>query len=91
MFHCNSRPGAWVIGQGGGASAEGITFDAEHNVLAAMVRWVEDGIAPETIGGTKFVDDDVKKGADYMRRHCRYPQRSTTLASSWECLEGTSA
>ncbi len=26
MFHCNSGPGAWVIGQGGGPSATGVPF-----------------------------------------------------------------
>lgn len=36
MFHCNSGPGAWVIGQGGGPSAKGVPFDSPNNVLAAL-------------------------------------------------------
>jgi feruloyl esterase len=71
MFHCNSGPGAWVIGQGGGASAVGVLFEGANNVLAALVDWVEYGIAPETIEGTKFVDDDVAMGPEFQRRHCR--------------------
>ena len=71
MFHCNSGPGAWVLGQGGGAPSEGIGFKPESNVLAALVQWVEDGVAPETIEGTKFVDDVVKSGVSFTRRHCR--------------------
>lgn len=71
MFHCNSGPGAWVLGQGGGAPAIGVQFAAEQNVLAALVAWVEEGIAPEAIGGVKFVDDVVERGVAMERRHCR--------------------
>jgi hypothetical protein len=71
MFHCNSGPGAWVIGQGGGASAAGVLFERANNVLAALVDWVENGIAPETIEGTKFVEDNVAMGPAFQRRHCR--------------------
>lgn len=71
MFHCNSGPGAWVLGQGGGAPATGIAFVPEQNVLAALVAWVEEGKAPETIGGVKFVDDIVGRGVAIERRHCR--------------------
>ncbi|KAK9417782.1 putative DNA polymerase V [Seiridium unicorne] len=95
MYHCNGGPGAWVLGQGGGAPSKGIPFDAEHNLLAAVVDWVEQGIAPETVLGTKFVSDDVAQGVDYTHRHCRWPLRSTYLgsgydppdANSWECLQ----
>ncbi|RBQ93340.1 hypothetical protein VDGD_08954 [Verticillium dahliae] len=45
MFHCNAGPGAWVLDQGGNAAAAGIGFDAESNVLAAAVAWVEEGRA----------------------------------------------
>ncbi|KAL8818347.1 MAG: hypothetical protein Q9223_002998 [Gallowayella weberi] len=69
MGHCNSGPGAWVFGQSGGASAAGVPFNAERNVLAAMVRWVEEGEAVDGILGTKFVDDDVEKGVDHRRWH----------------------
>ncbi|KAL9635804.1 MAG: hypothetical protein Q9164_003232 [Protoblastenia rupestris] len=71
MFHCNSGPGAWVIGQGGGASAAGIGFEREGNVLAALVQWVEKGVAVEDIVGTKFVDDKVDQGVAFRHRHCR--------------------
>jgi len=71
MFHCNSGPGAWVLGQGGGASAAGIPFAPYQNVLAALVAWVEEGEAPETIGGVKFVEDMVDRGIAMERRHCR--------------------
>lgn len=71
MFHCNSGPGAWVIGQGGGDSAAGVPFKCANNVLAALVDWVEGGLAPDTIEGTKFVNDNVTLGLSFQRRHCR--------------------
>ncbi|KAH7061189.1 Tannase/feruloyl esterase [Macrophomina phaseolina] len=93
MNHCNGGPGAWVLGQGGGAPAAGIPFDAEHNVLAAMVDWVEKGEAPEGITGTKFADDKVAEGVAFERTHCKYPLRNTFRGegrdpsdpASWEC------
>ena len=71
MSHCNSGPGAWVIGHGGGSSAAGIPFESKNNVLAAMLQWVEHGVAPEDIVGTKFVNDSVELGVEFQHRHCK--------------------
>ena len=71
MFHCNSGPGGWVIGQGGGAAAAGIPFASANNVLAAAVQWVENGTAVEEMIGTKFVNDSVNLGVDFEHRHCK--------------------
>lgn len=90
--HCSTGPGAWVIGQGGNAAAAGIPFEANRNVLKAVVDWVEKGIAPEYVEGTKFVNDTVSMGVDFTRRHCRYPLRNTYVggdhkdALNWRCL-----
>jgi feruloyl esterase len=70
MFHCNSGPGAWVVGQGGGDSMMGIPFEPQLNVLAAIVSWVEEGQAPDSLTGTKFVNDTVSLGVDFQRDHC---------------------
>lgn len=91
MNHCNSGPGAWVLGQGGNAAAAGVPFEGDKNVLKAMVDWVEKGIAPSYIEGTKFVNDTVSLGVDFTRRHCKYPLRNTLVGkdykdpSSWKC------
>ncbi|GKT61717.1 feruloyl esterase B [Colletotrichum tofieldiae] len=98
LSHCTTGPGAWLIGQGGAggnaaAIADNLPFDRTHNVLAAIVDWVEDGVAPDTITGTKFVNDTVDLGVDYQRRHCRYPLRNTYKGDgldpknvdSWTC------
>jgi feruloyl esterase len=91
MFHCNSGPGAWMIGQ----STKGSTgFDPASNVLAAMVSWVEYGIPPDTIEGTKFINDTETSGVERKRKHCRYPYTNTyvggdpSVPESWKCLGG---
>jgi feruloyl esterase len=92
MFHCSGGPGAWVIGQGGNAAQAGIAFEDQHNVLKAIVDWVEEGVAPKYIEGTKFVNDTVTLGVDFTRRHCKYPARNTYVGGnykkpeSWKCV-----
>ena len=92
MEHCSGGPGAYHIGN----QAESLsTLDPEENVLMAMVRWVEQGIAPETITGTAYVNDTVSLGVAFKRAHCRYPYRNVykgtgdpTVVESWECIPG---
>lgn len=94
MFHCQGGPGAWVLGQAGGSAAQG-PFDGEHNVLAAVVDWVEKGAAPETMTGTKYNNDTVRDGVFFERSHCRWPTRNTYLGggrdpkdpASWRCQQ----
>jgi feruloyl esterase len=88
MGHCGGGSGANQIGQSG-ASAPSLSPDA--NVLFAIVRWVEGGVAPDTILGT---NDERVKGVKFQRRHCRYPRRNrfkgkgnAMQADSWECVE----
>ncbi|KAK1979836.1 Tannase/feruloyl esterase [Colletotrichum cereale] len=96
MNHCSTGPGAWLVGQGGAAAAvagNDLPFDRAHSVLAAVVDWVEAGVAPDTVTGTKFVNDTAGLGVDFQRRHCRYPLRNIykgdgldpKKADSWTC------
>jgi feruloyl esterase len=72
MYHCNGGPGAWMIGQ----TSSSIPFEPQSNVLAALVKWVEEGEAPEEIEGTKLNEVTTKDGQAmeviFKRRHCRY-------------------
>ncbi|THU80585.1 putative feruloyl esterase B-2 [Dendrothele bispora CBS 962.96] len=59
MGHCAGGVGAWEIGQTLDGSADDVssgsaTLDPDRNVLMAVVRWVEEGVAPDTLLGTKF-------------------------------------
>ena len=58
MGHCSGGVGAWQIGQNG-QSVAGVTQDPQHNVLLRMVDWVENGNAPDTVTGTKFVNVSI--------------------------------
>jgi feruloyl esterase len=89
MSHCALGDGPAAIGQGSSTYAGS---DPEDNVLMAMVRWVEEGVAPETIRGTKFTDG-VGSEVEYRRKHCRYPRRNVhvgpgnyTDEDSWKCV-----
>jgi feruloyl esterase len=90
MSHCRGGPGANMIGQGLSASH---TLDPDSNVLTAIVRWVEDGVPPDTIRGAKFKDDSKTKEVQFQRKHCRYPKKNKydgkgdpRKAESWGCV-----
>ena len=66
MQHCGGGSGATVFGQ----QAPGAAGDPEHNVSAALERWVEQGIAPGPIVASKIVGENVTG----TRPLCPYPQ-----------------
>lgn len=66
--------------------------DAKHDMLLALMRWVEEGEAPESIIATKFRGDDLEKGVQRQRPICPYPKQARyggggdpDEASSWTC------
>jgi feruloyl esterase len=74
MNHCRGGPGATYIGNFGNTVVD---FTPDRNVLAAMVRWVETDIAPDTILGTAYCNGTRESGQiAFERHHCRYPFRS---------------
>ncbi|KAH8599910.1 Tannase/feruloyl esterase [Bisporella sp. PMI_857] len=90
MGHCSGGDGAAFIGNVEGNTA---SLDPNENVLTAMVRWVEEGIAPDTITGTRYVNGTQALGIDYKRAHCRYPLRNVYSGkgdvkhpASWKCI-----
>jgi feruloyl esterase len=60
MEHCGGGPGANAIGGVFGLPAP--KHDAQHDVVAALAHWVEDGVAPETLTATLYRDNDPAKG-----------------------------
>jgi len=69
MQHCFGGSGPNSFGQFGGA-----TGDADHDVGAAIERWVEQGVAPERIVATKHKSDlDPKSEVLRTRPLCAYP------------------
>ena len=90
MGHCGGGEGARSIGQISLGPAT--SLDPSSNMLMALVRWVEDGAAPETIRETKFVGDNPAAGADFTRKHCRCPFKNFHVGfgdsneTSWKCI-----
>lgn len=91
MAHCRDGNGASFIG----ASEETLaTFDPASNVLAAIVDWVENGKAPDSILGTQYAAGSKSSGQVVaQRRHCKYPRRNVyqghgdaASADSWRCI-----
>jgi feruloyl esterase len=89
--HCGGGDGAHAIGQ---ASDEVSSYEPQRNILMALVDWVEKGNAPETLIGTKYVNDTVALGVEFERAHCRYPRKNVykgegnpDKTESWECVE----
>lgn len=73
MAHCGGGPGASAIGNQA-RSVE--SLKPEENVLVAMVRWVEEGVAPETVTGSAWVNGSREAGVAFKRRHCQWPYRN---------------
>lgn len=53
MGHCGGGDGAHMLGQSG---SEVTTLDPQSNVLLRMVDWIENGNAPKSVTGTKYVN-----------------------------------
>lgn len=90
MGHCSAGSGATAIGNG--RDAGGIDDPAE-NVLMAMVQWVEEGVAPESVVGSKLSDDAENAEVEYKRTHCKYPKRNVLAeggdpksSDDWSCV-----
>ncbi|KAJ5747018.1 feruloyl esterase B-2 [Penicillium nucicola] len=87
MSHCISGTGASLIGN---TAQQFSGTDPEDNVLMAMVKWVEEGIAPETVRRSKNGDNGELL---YRRKHCKWPKRNVhvgpgnyTDENSWQCV-----
>ncbi|HKH93167.1 MAG TPA: tannase/feruloyl esterase family alpha/beta hydrolase [Gemmatimonadaceae bacterium] len=85
MAHCARGPGATIFGNPG---AESPLCDAQHDLLEALDRWVEQGVAPERIVASRLDGRRVTR----TRPLCPYPRRavyvgtgSTDDASSFTC------
>ncbi|KAL1586083.1 hypothetical protein WHR41_04881 [Cladosporium halotolerans] len=92
MDHCSGGVGAWGIGQNAQV-LKGTEQTAQNNVLLRIVDWVENGNAPETVTGYKYINDTVSLGVDFERSHCKYPTRNTCIdpdnykkPEAWKCV-----
>ncbi|KAH0035086.1 putative ferulic acid Esterase/Feruloyl esterase, partial [Aureobasidium melanogenum] len=66
--------------------------DAKHDVLLAMMDWVEKGVAPTEIIATKWVNDTLQDKVMRQRPLCMWPKKQkwsgkgdVNQASTWSC------
>ena len=48
-----------------------LVYDAEHNLMSAIVRWVEEGVAPELFVAAAYNDGISSNGVNYTRPICK--------------------
>jgi feruloyl esterase len=73
MGHCGGGPGPNSFGNEYGGN-DPLADTASYSALLALMRWVERGVAPDKIIGTKFVNDSPGQGIAFQRPLCPYPQ-----------------
>ncbi|KAJ5082932.1 tannase and feruloyl esterase [Penicillium argentinense] len=66
--------------------------DSRHDIVLAMMAWVENGTAPDYIVATKWKDDSTATEILRQRRICHYPLQAKydgkgdpDEADSWTC------
>jgi feruloyl esterase len=99
MAHCAGGPGPNTFGEtnfAGAAQPASPEIDAAHDLISALERWVEHGVAPERVIATKFTNDDPKQGIAMQRPLCPYPQAarwtghgSTNDAANFRCVSSS--
>lgn len=72
LYHCNGGPGPNVFGGLGQIGYK--RNDPESDVIGALDRWVDQGIAPAKLITIKFKNDDPRQGVARTRPACPYPQ-----------------
>jgi len=70
--HCGGSTGPNSIG-GGMPEPPSAYRDADHHVVSAVIKWVEQGVAPEKIVATKF---DSAGNLTRSRPVCAYPDEA---------------
>ncbi|KII91121.1 hypothetical protein PLICRDRAFT_680308 [Plicaturopsis crispa FD-325 SS-3] len=95
MGHCGNGNGPTAFGAESASDASAVAPpgkpDAAHDILLAVVNWVENNTAPAELIATKYVDDNSTLGVSFTRKLCPYPQHSVftggdnTTANSFQC------
>jgi len=91
MGHCGGGPGANSFGNAGPAPSS----DPQHDILKALIDWVEFRSPPERIIATKFVNDNPASGVSFTRPLCVFPKLAAYKGTgdaadsgNWACVKG---
>jgi feruloyl esterase len=89
--HCGGSTGPNSIG-GGMPEPPAVFRDADHHVVSAVIKWVEQGVAPDKIIATKFSGSTLT----LSRPLCPYPAQAVyngsgdvSVASNFACVQQT--
>jgi feruloyl esterase len=89
VAHCGGSTGPSSVG-GGMPEPPAAFRDADHHVVSAVIKWVEQGVAPERIIATRFSGNTLT----LSRPVCPYPAQAVyngsgdvTVASSFTCVQ----
>lgn len=64
--------------------------DADHDALLALVKWTENGTAPEHIVATKWANDTLQDKVLRQRPLCPYPQQAKFVTGDPDLAENVS-
>jgi feruloyl esterase len=88
VLHCGFGPGPNAFGALGAPAPA----DADHDVMFALQRWVEEGVAPGRVIATKYVDDNPAQGIARQMPLCPWPKQAAwdgrgdpDAAASYRC------
>ncbi|KAI5451863.1 hypothetical protein NCC49_001165 [Naganishia albida] len=59
----------------------------KHDVLAAMVDWVENEKAPTDIIAAKYNNNNATQGVQFTRKFCPYPQKARSTGGDQNSFE----
>lgn len=71
MAHCGGGNGPNSFGQSTGGRSP--VVDADHDMVQALVRWVEQGVAPDRIIATQYQNNNATMPIVRQRPLCAYP------------------
>ena len=81
MAHCSGGPGLNAFGNG---TSNGPVIDADHDLVKALEQWREQGIAPERIIATHYVNNVPAQGVQFQRPLCPFPERAEYLGKKYD-------
>lgn len=103
MEHCEmtSQDAPWYFSGDGQNTALGDTSvhgvpgfqDAQHDIVLAVMAWVENGTAPDSLIATRYTNDLPDDGVAIQRPLCPHPSLATysgtgntSLPENWSCV-----
>lgn len=92
VMHCGGGLGPTAFDAANGDAPTPLSNSPQTDLFAALAHWVEDGVAPEQVTATRYIDDTPAKGIAMQRPLCPYPQKAwykgtgdTHAATSFTC------